>query len=127
MRNELIAAGLLVIVLVGPILGLRYLESTHSMEEQTILLTAQVVSKGGWQPRIVRARVGQAVRLRLTSNDVSHGFLLPEFGVKAAPISPGEFVTVEFIPDRTGTFTFYCSVLCSPRHGAMNGRLIVEE
>lgn len=127
MRTELIAVALVVIVVAGTIGGMRYLESAYRSEEKAILLTAEVPTKKGWQPRIIRARVGQVVRIRLTSKDVTHGFLLPEFGINAGPILPGEFKTVEFVAKRAGTFTFYCNVLCSPRHGAMNGRLVIEE
>lgn len=127
MRDELIAAALILIALAGTIMGVQYLDSTHRGRETAILLTAEVPTREGWQPRIIRARVGQVVRLRLTSKDVTHGFLLPEFGINAGPISPGEFTTVEFVADRPGTFKFYCNVLCSPRHGAMFGQLVVEE
>ncbi len=127
MRTELIAVVLVVIVVAGTIGGVRYLESAYRSEEKAILLTAEVPTKKGWQPRVIRARVGQVVRLRLTSKDVTHGFLLPEFGINAGPILPGEFKTIEFVAKRAGTFIFYCNVLCSPRHGAMNGRLIIEE
>ena len=127
MRIELIAMALVAIVVAGTIGGVRYLDSTYRSGEEAILLTAEVPTKKGWQPRIIRARVGQVVRLRLTSKDVTHGFLLPEFGINAGPILPGEFKTIEFVADRAGTFTFYCNILCSPRHGAMNGRLIIEE
>jgi heme/copper-type cytochrome/quinol oxidase subunit 2 len=123
----MIAAGLLVFGLAGVILGIWYLESAYKNEDRGVLLTAEVSEKGGWKPRIIHARVGQVLRLRLTSKDVTHGFLLPEFGINSEPISPGEFTMIEFVPHRPGTFTFYCNVLCSPYHGAMNGRLVVEE
>jgi len=126
MKGELLAAGLVILVVVGTVLGVRYLDSAHWKGETAVVLTAEVPTKGGWQPRVIRTKVGETVRLRLTSKDVTHGFLLPEFGINVGPISPGEFTTVEFVPDRPGTFTFYCNILCSTRHGAMNGRLVVE-
>ncbi len=127
MRGELVAAALVVVVLAGTIVGLWYLDLAHQSRETAVLLTAEVPTREGWQPRLIQAKVGQLVRLRLTSKDVTHGFLLPEFGINAGPISPGEFTTVEFVADRAGTFTFYCNILCSPRHGAMVGQLVVEE
>jgi heme/copper-type cytochrome/quinol oxidase subunit 2 len=127
LRKEMIAAGLLVFGLAGMILGMWHLESVYRKEDRGVLLTAEVPNEGGWKPRIIHARIGQVLRLRLTSKDVTHGFLLPEFGINSGPISPGEFTTIEFVPHRKGTFTFYCNVLCSPHHGAMNGRLVVDD
>jgi len=126
LRGELVAAALLVIALTGTIVGVWYLGSAHRSRETAVLLTAEVPTREGWQPHLIRAKVGQVVRLRLTSKDVTHGFLLPEFGINTGPISPGEFTTVEFLADRPEIFKFYCNVLCSPRHGAMIGRLVVE-
>jgi nitrous-oxide reductase len=127
LKGELIALSLLLLVLGATLVGLNHLDSTYREWDRAITLTAQVPDKGGWEPRIIRVRVGQLVRLRLTSRDVTHGFLLPDFNIKAGPISPGEFTTVEFVADKAGTFTFYCNILCSRRHGSMNGRLIVVE
>ena len=36
-------------------------------------------------------------------------------------------VTTEFIADKAGTFTFYCSIPCGRGHGSMHGKLIVNE
>ena len=127
MRGELIAAGLVVLAVVGSVLGVRYADSYYHSRESGVVLTAQVSEKGGWEPRTIYARVGQPLKLRITSVDVTHGFLLPEFGIEAGLISPGEYVTVEFTPDHAGTFKFYCNVLCSMYHGAMNGVIVVEE
>lgn len=127
MKGELLALALVAVTLVGTIVGVWHLDSVYQRRETALLLTAEVPTKKGWQPRVIRASVGQLVRLRLTSKDVTHGFLLPAFGINAGPISPGEFTTVEFVPDRPGTYKFYCNVLCSRRHGAMVGEIVVEE
>lgn len=127
MRGELIAAALVVLLVIGGVIGVRFVDSYYHGKTTIVVLTAQVSEEGGWQPRTIYARLGQPLRLRITSNDVTHGFLLPDFDIQAGLISPGEFVTVEFTPDRAGTFKFYCNVLCSMRHGAMNGVIIVEE
>ena len=127
MRGEFVAAAILVILLGGTLSGVWYLDSVNRNGDISISLTAEVPTKQGWQPAVIRAKAGQPVRLRLTSKDVTHGFLLPDFGIDAGPVSPGEFVTVEFVPDKSGTFKFYCNILCSPRHGSMTGRLVVED
>jgi heme/copper-type cytochrome/quinol oxidase subunit 2 len=126
LKGELAAVTLLILALAGILWGTWHLDSTHRSNDTTISLVAEVPTKDGWQPNVIRAKVGEPIRLRLTSVDVTHGFLLPEFGIDSGPISPGEFTTIEFVPDRSGTFKFYCNILCSLRHGGMTGQLVVE-
>lgn len=77
-------------------------------------------------PNPIRVKVNQPVRLSLTSEDVDHGFFLPEFGVNEF-VSPGQTTVVEFTPDKTGSFAFRCTVPCGIGHSTMTGTLIVEE
>lgn len=127
MRGELVALVLLVALIAAIVGGIAYLDHAYGQSGGDIAVIAQVPTKGGFEPDVVRVKLGETVRLRLTSRDVTHGFYLPDFGVNAGPISPGKYKTVEFVADKVGTFTFYCNVLCSKRHGAMNGTLIVEQ
>lgn len=66
------------------------------------------------------------VRLSIASVDVRHGFKLPTFGVDAT-LEPNQTTVVEFVADKVGTFSFFCSVFCGDGHGAMNGSLTVTE
>ena len=59
------------------------------------------------------------------SVDVAHGFSLLDFNVNEN-LEPGKEITVEFIADKKGTFTFYCSVPCGANHKEMKGKLIVK-
>ncbi len=126
-RGEIVAAALVVALLSAALGGIRYVDSAYRERDAAITVTAQVPPKGGFQPRTIRVKQGQTVRLRLTSRDVTHGFLLPDFNIRQVVISPGKFTTVEFVADRAGSFPFYCNILCSMQHGSMNGTLIVEE
>ena len=65
------------------------------------------------------------IRLKLTAEDVVHGFSILELGVDET-IEPGKETVVEFTADRKGTFRFFCSVECGEGHLAMQGKLIVE-
>ena len=80
-----------------------------------------------FEPSTVTVKVRVPVVLRITSVDVKHGFAINEFGVNVQNLEPGEAVDVEFTPDRTGTFTFYCAVFCGSGHANMKGTLVVEE
>ena len=78
-----------------------------------------------FNPNEITVNNGDRVRLKITSMDVTHGFSLPSFNINK-DLNPGEEVIIEFTADKTGTFTFACSVVCGSGHGSMNGRLIVK-
>jgi cytochrome c oxidase subunit 2 len=54
-----------------------------------------------------------------------HGFNCPDLGVRA-DIKPGEITKVRIVPDRVGSFTFFCDIFCGEGHEDMNGKIIVE-
>ena len=76
-------------------------------------------------PAEIRVKKGQQVKLTITSADVTHGFSLPDFTINRN-LEPGKATVIEFVPDRAGTFTFACSVLCGTGHPSMKGKLVVE-
>jgi len=89
-------------------------------------LVARQPGAGGWSlPRIV-VNQGERVRLRIRSEDVIHGFAIGRMGVDAGPIEPGKVVTVEFVANQPGEFTFYCTTWCDPNHPRMRGTLEVR-
>lgn len=81
--------------------------------------------KWDFTPSTITVNEGDVVRLNIKSEDVTHGFALFEFGVNER-LTPGKTTTVEFIADKAGEYTFFCSVPCGSGHGNMNGKLIVE-
>ena len=58
--------------------------------------------------------------------DKGHGFALPDFGVSVGRLTNGESETVEFVADKTGSFSFFCTVVCGSGHSQMRGTLIVN-
>jgi cytochrome c oxidase subunit II len=122
-----VLAGLLVL-LAGAVMGAEAYESGRRAARGEIDVVARVPTspEGGWSAKEIRVRQGETVRLRLTSEDVTHGFLIPEIGVQSAPIVPGTYQEVTFVAERTGTYRYYCYVFCNHRHGAMVGTLVVE-
>src|SRR6267378_1700406 len=79
-----------------------------------------------FSPHTITVQKGQPVRLIITAEDVEHGFAIKEFNVDVK-IAAKQTKTVEFTPDRTGRFRFYCSVYCGDGHKDMIGELVVEE
>ncbi|MBI2574314.1 cupredoxin domain-containing protein [Candidatus Woesearchaeota archaeon] len=79
----------------------------------------------GFEPSTITVKKDEAVRLMITSSDVKHGFAIPEYGFDVQ-LSPGKTVPVEFVADKPGTFTAYCSVPCGAGHPDMKAKLVVE-
>ncbi|MDP3741898.1 MAG: cupredoxin domain-containing protein [Candidatus Micrarchaeota archaeon] len=77
-------------------------------------------------PSSITVRKDIPVKLRVTSIDVEHGFSISEFNVNSR-LQPGQETVVEFTPDRTGSFSFFCSVFCGSGHGGMRGTLVVTD
>lgn len=81
--------------------------------------------KWEFSPGTITVNKGDTVKLHIESTDVAHGFGLPAFSVNER-LEPGETVDVEFVADKTGIFTFSCTVSCGSGHSGMKGQLIVE-
>lgn len=60
----------------------------------------------------IEVNVWDTVRLKINTTKWTHDIRLDEFGV-FAETPEWEVTTVEFIADKTGTFTYYCS---KPNH-----------
>jgi nitrosocyanin len=80
-----------------------------------------------FNPNTVTVKKGDRVKLVITSQDVTHGFSLPDFGVSSVLLEPGQATNVEFTADKTGDFTFRCSNFCGTGHSGMTGKLVVTE
>jgi cytochrome c oxidase subunit 2 len=74
---------------------------------------------------VIHAVAGRAVKIRLRSKDVLHGFFLPNFRVKQDAV-PGMTMEFWFVPTRAGRFELACSQLCGFGHYEMKGVLIVQ-
>lgn len=59
--------------------------------------------------------------------DVVHGFTINGYSDQTQVLLPrGVAATLEFTPDKSGTFDFYCSNFCGSAHMDMRGKFIVE-
>lgn len=101
-------------------------EPTSTNEPQgTVKEITMTAKQFEFQPAKITVKKGDRLRLKITSTDVAHGFAIKEYGIRQK-LDPGKEEIVEFTADKTGTFTYYCSVQCGSGHGAMKGTLIVE-
>lgn len=94
--------------------------------EEAVKTFSLVAQQWEFEPRTITVSKGDKVHLTITSKDVTHGFTIKEYGI-AEKIIPGKTTKVEFVADKAGTFSFFCSVPCGKGHTGMNGQLIVME
>ena len=85
--------------------------------------TVRVRVKGGYQPSVVHARVGEPLRIVFSREETascSEHVVFPAFG-KSAMLPPFEDVTLELVPERAGEYEFTCQL------GVLRGRLVVGD
>ena len=76
-------------------------------------------------PSTITVNKGDLVKLNIKSLDVTHGMALPDFGVNAV-LNRGQETNIEFVADKEGVYSFFCSVQCGIGHGNMRGRIVVN-
>ena len=77
-----------------------------------------------YTPNIIKVNKGDTVKIRLISEDVQHGFYLDGYGLRTSAY-PGQEGSLKFTADKTGRFSFRCSVTCGALHPYMIGHLYV--
>ena len=65
------------------------------------------------------------VTVELQSEDQAHSFTIDEYRI-AKRVPAGGTTTFEFRADRTGTFSYYCSLTIDPGCRATRGTLVVH-
>jgi len=79
----------------------------------------------GYDPAVLEVNLGDKVKINAYTSDIPHGLAIPQFGVNMQLRGKNQ-VTTEFVADKAGTFTFYCSIPCGRGHGSMQGTLVVK-
>ena len=84
-----------------------------------------VAKRFQFTPDEVVLKKDEPVILRLTSQDVTHGFYMKKLGIDAT-IEPGQTTDVELTPREAGRFVTICDHFCGSGHGNMKMTLVVE-
>ena len=92
----------------------------------TPLIHASMAESGGWMPGTLQAKVGQPLHLRLTSDDVTHGFAVGQMDMQSVDIEPGKVTDVTLLFQSPGSYTFYCTRWCGVNHWRMRGTIEVS-
>ncbi len=93
---------------------------------RTPLIHARMAGSGGWSPDVLHASAGQPLHLRLTSDDVMHGFAVGQSDMQSVDVEPGKVTDVTLNFSRPGTYTFYCTRWCGLDHWRMRGTIEVS-
>ncbi|MCM8771023.1 MAG: cupredoxin domain-containing protein, partial [Candidatus Omnitrophica bacterium] len=104
------------------IIGSLFCATLSFAEERFFEIKAK---KFSYTPNIIRVKIGDKVKIRLISEDVTHGIFVDGYGVETRA-HPGQDGSLSFVANRPGRFTFRCSVTCGEFHPYMVGYLVVS-
>ncbi|WKZ34989.1 MAG: c-type cytochrome [Anaerolineales bacterium] len=93
---------------------------------RTPLIHARMAEDGGWNPDIIQAQVGKPLHLKITSDDVVHGFAVGQMDMQSVDILPGKVTDITLNFDKPGIYTFYCTRWCGLNHWRMRGTIEVS-
>ncbi len=89
------------------------------------IIHAHMAENGGWSPDIIQAEAGKPLHLKLTSDDVMHGFAIGQMDMDAVDVEPGKVTDITITFDKPGIYTFYCTRWCGLNHWRMRGTIEV--
>lgn len=90
------------------------------------MTTTVIIRDAGMTPSVLTAQKGEKVDLAIRNQGTkTHNFVLPDFYIFTQNLSAGETVTVQFTPDKTGTFAYYSDAIGKPEPG-IRGSLTVR-
>jgi cytochrome c oxidase subunit II len=110
----------LALLLIVLALGVR--KSFADAEPPVVEITAK---RFAFTPDTVHLKKDQTVKIRLHSEDVTHGFFMRALKIDSE-IEPGKTTDIEVTPHVAGTFTTICDHFCGANHGNMKMTIVVE-
>jgi len=79
-----------------------------------------------FSPNQITIKKGETVKIRLTSEDVTHGFFMRALKIDEE-VEPGKPTEITLTPQAAGTFTTICDHFFGANHGNMNMTITVVE
>ncbi len=77
------------------------------------------------EPAVIHVKQGSNVTLDVSTQDVQHGFQVPELGINE-PVQPGKPAEIPLDTSRKGQFGVQCSIICGPGHEDMQAKVVIE-
>ena len=91
---------------------------------QTVDISAERFT---FTPSEIKTTVGTTLRIRLRSDDTTHGFRIVGTNTNIEIPKRGHGpATVDFTPERAGRYEFQCAKLCGAGHAFMRGVIVVR-
>ncbi len=118
-------AQLFVIVLAIAAVGVPLLAVLARSNSDAIEIHGTIAENGGWTPNDLTVQVGDPLHLRLTSDDVVHGFAIGQSNWPSMDVAPGKWSETTLTFDKPGKYTFYCTRWCGSNHWRMRGTIEV--
>lgn len=127
-KAEWLARSLALLLAIGlPLVALLFRHAGFNPAvPRPLAVHARLPEAGGWSVPDIQAIAGSPIHLRLTSDDVLHGFAIGQSDQPAIDIKPGEWSEVTLSFDQPGKYTFYCTRWCGPNHWRMRGVIQVD-
>jgi cytochrome c oxidase subunit 2 len=118
MKFTLFLRTLLLWTALAPLAGVDRAQNPHTIE-----MTAH---RFAFEPNEITIKKGEPVILVIHSEDVSHGLVIDDLGVRTE-VKKGESAEVRFDPESAGTFEGKCAHFCGKGHGSMTLTVHVTE
>ncbi len=121
-RTKLAIPGIATLLFTIVLLLLSGIQRVHADDIPVIEITAK---RFAFSPNNITLKKDQTVKLRIHSEDVTHGFFLRPLKLDEE-IQPGKTTEVTVTPHVSGTFLTICDHFCGANHGNMNMTIVVE-
>jgi cytochrome c oxidase subunit 2 len=108
------------------LLGVTLLTGTSRVHADDVAVIDITAKRFAFSPDKITLKKGQTVKLRLHSEDVTHGFFLRPLKLDEE-IPAGATTEVTITPQQAGTFTTICDHFCGANHGNMSMTIMVQE
>jgi plastocyanin len=129
MAREMLARLALICIIFGiPLAVYGYETQVRDANSGVIEIEASIPEQGGFAPDAIRVPVDTAVTLRFRSTDVTHGVAIgPGWDLNVGHVDPGKVEELTLTFDEPGTYTYYCTTVCSADHWRMRGVITVYD
>ncbi len=77
-----------------------------------------------FDPGTIVVKAEENIRFEITSQDVTHGIEIKDFGINEV-LEPGKTQVITFVAGKSGRHHFHCSVYCGKGHDQMHGELVI--
>jgi cytochrome c oxidase subunit 2 len=101
------------------------LSGTNSAQAGDLPVVEITAKRFAFSPDRITLKKGETVKLRIHSEDVTHGFFLRPLKLDEE-IPAGQTIEVTVTPETAGTFMTICDHFCGANHGNMNMTIVVE-